>query len=114
MANPPRQKGTSWETLIERSLNERSIRARRRALGGAEDKGDIELLDLPFLVIEAKNCKAVSLSTWVDEAVIEAQHAGAEMGVVWHHRPRKSSPWEGYVTMDGETFFRILRRLLPS
>lgn len=113
MANKPKQKGTSWESLIVRELEDRGIRARRKALAGAQDLGDIELPDLPSVVIEAKNCKAMSLSSWVDEATIEAQHAKAEIGVVWHHRPRKSSPFDGYVTMDGETFFRLLRKLMP-
>jgi hypothetical protein len=113
MANPPKQKGTSWESLIVKELESRGIRARRRTLSGAQDQGDIELPDLPSIVIEAKNCKAMSLSAWVDEAVKEAQHAKAEIGVVWHHRPRKSRPFEGYVSMDGETFFKLLRKLMP-
>lgn len=107
MANKSKSKGTSWETLITNVLNSRDIRARRRALSGAMDKGDIELLDLP-LILEAKNCKTMKLSEWVDEVEIEAQNAEAMWGIVWHHRPRKSAPEDGYVTMRGETFLKFL------
>lgn len=107
MANKNKSKGTTWETRITNALNALGIRARRRTLSGALDKGDIELLDLP-IIIEAKNCKTMKLAEWVDEAEKEAQNAGVLFGVVWHHRPRKSSPEDGYVTMRGETFIKIL------
>ena len=116
MTNKSKAKGTSWETLITNTLNERGFRARRRTLSGALDKGDIELLDFP-VIIEAKNCKTMKLSEWVDEANIEALHdttpfpdtMNMKVGVVWHHRPRRSTPGKGYVTMEGETFMLLLR-----
>lgn len=110
LTNKSKAKGTSWETLITNVLSGRGFRARRQALSGAEDKGDIELLDIP-MIIEAKNCKTMKLAEWVDEAEIEAQNAGMIWGVVWHHRPRKASPEDGYVTMRGETFLRLLSEI---
>jgi hypothetical protein len=110
LTNKSKQKGTSWETLITNALQWRDFRARRRALSGAADKGDIELIDLP-VIIEAKNCKTMKLSEWVDEAEKEAENAGVLFGVVWHHRPRKSAPEDGYVTMRGETFLKMISYL---
>lgn len=113
MANPSKAKGTSWETLVTNALNELGIRARRRTLSGPADKGDIELLDLP-VTIEAKNCKTMKLSEWVDSARGEAINAGVPIGVVWHHRPRKASPADAYVTMDGLTFMYLLSCILKK
>lgn len=113
MTNKSKSKGTSWETLVTNSLNALGIRARRRTLSGAADKGDIELLDLP-IIIEAKNCKTMKLSEWVDSALGEAINADVPIGVVWHHRPRKSSPENAYVTMDGLTFMYLLSCLLKK
>jgi hypothetical protein len=108
VANKNKAKGSSWETKITNVLNSRDLRARRKVLSGSLDKGDIELLDIP-LIIEAKDCKTVKLAEWVDEAEIEAQNANVIWSVVWHHRPRKQDPADGYVTMRGETFIRMLK-----
>lgn len=92
----------------------RGHHARRKAKSGAKDKADIELSALDWLVVEAKNWKGAGLAGWVDEAVAEAANAGAEVGVVWHHRARAASPGGGYVTMTGEHFARILDKLMEG
>lgn len=107
MANKFKAKGTTWETKIVNALAKIGIRAKRRVLSGGLDKGDIELLDFP-LIIEAKNCKKMELSEWVDEAEKEAQNAGVPFGVVWHHRPRRAEPEDGYVTLRGQTFMNMV------
>lgn len=100
-------KGTAWETAIVRYLNESGFpNAERRALAGTADKGDIA--NVP-VVIEAKNCRRDELGGWVDEATSEAVNAGVDVGVVWHHRRGKASPGEGFVTMSGAAFVRLLR-----
>lgn len=109
MSNPSKQKGTSWETQIVAVLTASGFRAKRKALSGANDKGDIEIEGLPWLVIEAKNWNKPALAQWVDEARKEAVNAKAKIGVVWHHRARKGSPLDGFVTMSGETFMELMK-----
>lgn len=106
--NKSKQKGTAWETEIVKTLQSSGFSARRKTLSGSADKGDIEIVSIPDLVIEAKNSKIYKLAEWVAEAKIEAENANADFGVVWMHRDRKSSPLDGYVVMDGDTFIRLL------
>ncbi len=102
-----KQKGTAWETAIVRYLAENGWpHAERRALTGSQDRGDIA--GVVGAVIEAKNCKTMTLGAWLDEAAIEQANAGADLAAVWHHRRGKASPAEGYVTMSGATFVRLL------
>lgn len=106
-------KGTAWESRIVAHLRQAGFAAiERRALSGGADKGDIS--GLPDWVIEAKNCKTTALAAWVDEADTEAFNARAEYGVVWHHRRGKADPGDGFVTMSGATFVRLLRALTPN
>lgn len=103
-------KGTAWETATARYLvGEGFTQVERRTLSGAADRGD--LLGLPGWVIESKNCRRLELASWVDEAAIEQANAGAAWSAVWHHRPGKASPADGYVTMTGATFARLLREM---
>lgn len=103
-----RAKGTAFETAIVNYLIAEGFPAvERRALAGHLDKGDIAGLPV---AVEAKNCKTVSLGAWVDEADAEAINAAAPLGgVVWHHRRGRAHPSQGFVTMSGETFVRLLR-----
>ena len=116
MSNPSKGKGTDWETALVRFLGECGLPARRKVLAGNKDKGDVEVEGVPGVVIEAKNCKRESLAAWVDEAVTEAENAGIPVGVVWHRRrlspkQQSTSPGDGYVTMTGEHFVKLLREL---
>lgn len=107
MANPPKRKGTAWESLIVQYLKERGwLHAERRALRGSFDRGDIA--GIPGVVIEAKNCRTITIAAWVDEANTEVLNDGAVVGVVWWKRRGQVSPADGFVTMDGETFTSLL------
>lgn len=102
-------KGTAWESAIVAYLRGAGFPlAERRALAGAFDQGDVAGVPV---VIEAKNCKVTELAAWVDEATSEAVNAGVDVGVVWHHRRGKGSPGEGFVTMSGAAFVRLMRTL---
>lgn len=108
MVNKSKIRGTSWESAIVRYLiTEGHPHVERRALAGTADRGDIA--GVPGWVLEAKNCKSMDLAGWVDEAMIEQANDGADYAAVWHHRRGKASPAEGYVTMTGATFVRLLR-----
>ncbi len=107
MSNRAKQKGTSWETAIVNWLNERGLRARRLALAGAKDEGDIEV-QAWGLHLEAKNCRQLSLAQWVAEADVETDNAGRHVVVV-AKRVGKTDPGEGYVVMPLRRFYRILQ-----
>jgi hypothetical protein len=100
-------KGTAWETKIVNFLKDFGAPSiERRALKGAQDRGDIA--GIPQVVIEAKNAKTMALAAWVDEAEAERVNDRADIGVVWHHRRGKALPEDGYVTMTGSTFVKLL------
>jgi hypothetical protein len=80
--------------------------AERRAMAGANDKGDVT--GIGPVVIEVKDRAALALAEWVDEATTEAENANALIGVVWHKRRGKGSPGDWYVTMTGSTFAELL------
>lgn len=104
-----RGKGTAWETAICRFLAAEGFpHVERRALNGTQDRGDIA--GIPGWVLEAKNCVRTELAAWADEAAIEQANDGAAFSAVWHHRRGKASPSDGFVTMSGATFARLLRQ----
>jgi hypothetical protein len=104
-----KRRGTAWETTICRLLAAEGFpHVERRALTGNQDRGDIA--GIPGVVIEAKNCARTELAGWVDEAAIEQANDGADYSAVWHHRRGKASAADGFVTMSGATFVRLLRQ----
>lgn len=101
-----RAKGTRWESAVVTYLQGKGWpHAERRALRGKHDRGDIA--GVVGVVIEAKSAARVELASWLDEATAEAHH-GADVGVVWFKRRGRTSPGDGFVLMDGETFMRLL------
>ena len=100
-------KGTHWESAIIHYLNEFGFDCERRAPSGALDRGDIS--GVRGFIIEAKNCKGITLSTWIDEAEAERINDDVPYGVVWAHRTGRSSPGDGYVVMSGRIFVDILK-----
>jgi hypothetical protein len=111
MTNPSRNKGTAWETAVVRYLAGRGLRARRKPLAGNQDKADIDLDEIPGIVIEAKNTNRTEMAKFMDQAVLEAVHAGAKACAVWQHRRREQSPGSGYVIMTGDHFTEVLLEL---
>jgi hypothetical protein len=108
-------KGTAAETAVVRFLQANGYpHCERRALAGAQDRGDIA--GIPGLVVEVKNKAQMQLSTWVDEAKAESDGPDgsgdewSEAGVVWHKRRGRGSPGDWYVTMDGWTLLAFLER----
>lgn len=116
MSNPSKQKGTSWETAIVEWLKGRRFKARRLALSGALDQGDVEVWSHNghyVYVVEAKNARQVRLTEWWAQAEQEAKNYDAAheplfppIPVLWIHRPGKASPGEGLVIMKAADFFR--------
>lgn len=102
-----KRKGSAWERAIVDYLRGLAWpHAERRLAGSAQDRGDIA--GIPGVVIEAKNTARLSLGEWIAEAEVERVHDGAWLGVVWHKRRGKTSAADGYVTMTGQQFARLL------
>jgi Holliday junction resolvase len=105
--NPSKRKGTAFETLVVRYLQDHGFPyAERRALAGNADKGDIA--GVPGIALECKATKAFTASTFVDEANIEAHNAGVPTGVAIVKRRGKGAG-DAYVLMDLETFTELIR-----
>lgn len=103
-----RAKGTAWESKIIDLLRERGWpNAERRALNGANDRGDVA--GVVGICIEAKSAQRIELATWVDEAEKERANDRADLGAVWIKRRGKSSAKDGYVVMTGDSFVWLLR-----
>jgi Holliday junction resolvase len=113
VTNRNKAKGTSWETEIVNTLQAAGCNSARRVVqAGAADVGDVHVgaILCPLVAIEAKNEKALTFSSYVDEANREADNAGALFGgVAWVKRRGKASALDGYVVMDGRTFLDWLR-----
>jgi hypothetical protein len=108
VTNPSKKRGTAWETQVAQYLQQSGWpHVERRALHGAQDKGD--LLGLPGLVVECKSANRIQLAEWLKEAQAETANAGAELGVVWAKRSGKGSAADGYVIMDGATLVHLLK-----
>lgn len=101
-----KQKGTAYETSLLPLLSEYYPGAHRRVLSGNKDKGDFVLPGAPY-ALEAKNVRAMSLGTWVDEAEVEAKNLGVPFGVVVHKRRGKTDPAKQFVTMSLEAFLKL-------
>ena len=106
-------KGTAAETAVVRFLQANGYpHAERRALAGAQDRGDVA--GIPGLVIEVKAAARMELAAWLDEANAEGDfdpvNYDGDLPVVWHKRRGKGSPGDWYVTMDGWAFLALLER----
>lgn len=97
LANPSKQKGTAFETLVENYLNERGLPCERRTLNGSTDKGDIA--GVVDWTLELKNHKKHAIGEWVDEARVEAKNAKTRWYAAIVKRPRKGSAAEAFVVM---------------
>lgn len=93
MVNKSKVKGTRWESQVVEYLKAHGFPfARRLTLAGSKDIGDIYLGDDPpggQVTVEAKDCAAITLSTFMDETVAETENAGNEYGFVVVKRRNK-------------------------
>lgn len=110
-----KQKGTRWETDLVNFLAgifgaRFGLAPRRVAQEGFKDTGDIHGID-PFIA-QAKNWKSWedAIREGLDGAEKQKRAAGADYGVVFVKRARKSTG-DGYAVMTVATFARLLLRL---
>ncbi len=99
MTNTAKAKGTAFETAVVNFLKTRWPGVERRALAGNKDKGDIQ--GIPGWALECKNTAAITLATFVDEALVEARNAGVQFGAAIIKRRGKGVS-QAYVVMTLE------------
>lgn len=116
MANPSKQKGTSFETSIKRYLNDKGfVRAERTVLKGGGDTGDINgivhALAERHLAIQCKNHRKMSLSGWLDATVEQAKRLGKSLPALVVKRAGKGEKALGdtYVVMRLDDFVTLLQ-----
>lgn len=108
------EKGTAFTSDVVGYLRDAlgDDRIERRALCGANDRGDVAGVWLrgKRVVLECKNRKRMELSEWVDEAEVERRNDGAGYGFVVHKRRGcgKAKMGETYVTCTLETLAAII------
>tara|TARA_B100000287_G_scaffold165924_1_gene156498 strand:+ start:9114 stop:9443 length:330 start_codon:yes stop_codon:yes gene_type:complete len=108
MSSRNKAKGTRFETDVVNFINEKKpYNVERRALSGANDKGDI--IGVPDFALECKNVKDWSkqLGAFVQEAEIEAGNAGVPFGAVVIKK-RNSNTSRSYVVMSLEKFVELM------
>lgn len=91
MSNASKQKGSAWERRLVEHLQANGFPcAERRVTEGRNDRGDVS--GVPGWVLEAKACKRLELSKWIDEAEKEAGNADADrFAVVFPRRSHAAS-----------------------
>ena len=74
-----RAQGSDAETKVEKFFNANGIRARRNALRGTKDRGDVWLVDYASIV-SVKDVTKHSIGEWLREARRQAEIETAEQG----------------------------------
>lgn len=101
-----RAKGSTWERECAEYLRPVFPQVERAPRWGANDKGD--LTGTGIFTVEAKNCKAITLSTFMDEAKVEANNVGpGQIPVVFIKRKGKGVA-EGYAVTTIEHMSRLM------
>ena len=84
MGNRNKAKGTRAETKVRKYLEEHGFTARRQALAGSDDQGDLEVYppdSMEKLIVEIKAGKQTAapsrsqIEEWCRQAMVEAQNA---------------------------------------
>lgn len=115
MANPNGRKGASFESLEAKYFKEAWPDSAaefidRQVRKGAKDIGDLANVRLGGrkIAVELKNAAGFKLGTWYKEAVEEAGHLGALVGIVVHKRVGKGQPGDQWVTMTVDDLITII------
>lgn len=102
-----KDRGTRWESAcVEHLRAHGSPNAERRALHGADDRGDIA--GVPGAVIECKAEVRFDLAGWTAELVAEMANDGSKVGFVWAKRTGRTSPADGYAILPPVVLLRLL------
>jgi len=110
MANKNKAKGTKWESDIARYLQGQGLDGRRKVQRGSHDEGDLEVRELPDVVIQAKDHATLKFSEWLRDVRDQGLAAGAPLGFVVAKRRQKSAK-DAYVVCDLETWAATMKDL---
>jgi len=106
--NRSKQKGTAFETAIVRWLNANGYpNAERSPLRGNKDRGDVT--GIPGVCIEAKNCKTLTPSLWIDQLNVEMRNGNAATGTVIAKRRGTTDVGECYALMPVRVWLDLLK-----
>jgi len=123
MGNRHKAKGTAYETLVKNYLIDKGFKeARRAALEGAEDKGDIhgiqqrvtlrhgQRVTLRHVCVQCKNDKSFNFSGWLDDTVEQAKRLSGALPALVVKRKGKGEKALGdsYVVMRLDDFVDLL------
>jgi hypothetical protein len=105
--------GARFERVVADYLAEELAddRIDRAPKAGAKDKGDIANVRMGAhkIVIECKDVARTDLPKWVREARIEAENAGALVGIVVHKRRGVAKPGQQWVTITLGDLTKLLK-----
>lgn len=101
-----KQKGATWERECAEYLRPVFPQVERAPRWGANDKGD--LVGTGVFTVEAKNTKALTLSTFMDEAKVEAANVGPGQIPVVFIKRRGKGVAEGYAVTTIEHFRTLM------
>lgn len=122
MANPSKQKGTSFETLVTNFLKTHGFhRAYRPALTGSGDVGDVNgvgrniddtVTGFKHVIFQCKNYKKYSLGPWMKATKEQAFRKGDDtvpILVVKRHGMGASNVGKNFLIMELEDGLDLLR-----
>ena len=112
--NPPKKKGTAFESALVAHIEAAGFPARRVALNGARDQGDLHIHDGAGdrWVIEAKNRKGYDLPTAMRQLAAEKENAGAMLGVAILKRNGVGDVGRSFVVLELDDWLATLPRPL--
>ncbi|MGZ0151854.1 hypothetical protein ACXJJ3_32680 [Kribbella sp. WER1] len=112
MSNPNKEKGTRWETAVERFLLDNGIKAYKPRQAGFLDKGDI--IASPF-TLQAKDWRDVTsaLREGVAGAQVQKVNSGEPFAAAVVKRARKPVE-ESYLVMRLADLPELIRALAAS
>ena len=105
--------GARFERVVADYLAEEMADGRidRAPKAGAKDKGDIANVRMGDhkIVIECKDVARMDLPKWTREAQVEAENAGALVGIVVHKRHGVAKPGQQWCTLTLGDLTRLLK-----
>lgn len=116
MGNKHKAKGTAFETAIKEYFIDKGFaNARRAALSGGDDTGDIHGIEQRTtsrpVCVQCKNQRKWDLSGWLDATVEQAKRLKNALPTLVVKRPNKGtkSLGESYVVMRLDDFVELLK-----
>ena len=107
MSNPQKRKGDAYERSIRDYLNSQGFMVDRTRAGWSDDRGDLH--GVSGFVWECKNHKALQLSGWISELLVECTNAGAPLGAVVHKKRGVTDAADQYATLPLWMLVQLLK-----